>query len=139
MAEGGQPAPNSNPFITIGGTGLQVIDAEGADNFVLPAGTPFQVAMQFTLAGSFAPFLVGLPINYTVSYSFSGRGVPDAPTVTTGPVATVAGQLVYGDPATTANIPAGLPAGLYELSAAVTFGGNPPMAAFIDLPVIEVF
>jgi hypothetical protein len=138
MAHGGQPELGSNPFVGIDATGLQVIDAEGADNFVLPAGTPFKVAMQFTLGGSFAPFLVGLPINYTVSYSFSGRGVPDGPTVTTGPVPTIAGQLAYADPNTTANV-LGLPAGLYELSAAVTFGGSPPMAAFIDFPVIEVF
>ena len=117
-----------------GGSG----DLLGAYGWSRAPGTPFRVAMQFTLGGSFAPFLVGLPINYTVSYSFSGRGVPDGPTVTTGPVATIAGQLAYGDPNTTANV-TGLPAGLYELSAAVTFGGSPPMAAFIDFPVIEVF
>ena len=138
---GGQPAPGSNPFITIDGTNMSLIDpAIGADLTVIPASSTFQVAMEFTLGGSFAAFLVGLPINYSVIYTFAGRGVPDGPALTVGPKPTTAGQFVYGNPDTAATVPANtLTPGLYDVSAAVTFGGAPPMSAFIDVPVIEVF
>jgi hypothetical protein len=139
MSHGGQPGPGSNPFITIDGTNLTLLDPSGADVTVIPGATTFQVAMEFTLAGSFASFFVGLPIQYTVTYTFDGRAVPDGPTLTVGPKPTVAGQLVYGDPDTTVAVPGGsLVPGLYELSAFVTFGGSPPMSAFIDVPVIEI-
>jgi hypothetical protein len=141
MDHGGQPGPGSNPFITIDGTNMTLTDpAIGADLTVIPVGTTFQVAMEFTLAGTFAAFLVGLPINYTIHYTFDGRGVPDGPPLTVGPKPTTAGQLVYKDPDTTATVPANtLPPGVYEVTASVTFGGAPPMSAFIDIPVIEVF
>ena len=140
MDHGGQPGAGSNPFITIDGTNMRLIDPSGADLTVIPTSTTFQVAMEFTLSGGFAPFLVGLPINYTVTYTFDGRGVPDGPTLTVGPRATVAGQLVYRDPDTTATVAANtLAPGVYEVTAVVTFGGAPPMSAFIDIPVIEVF
>ena len=85
MAHGGQPELGSNPFIGIDATGLQVLDTEGADNFVMPAGTPFRVAMQFTLGGSFAPFLVGLPINYLALRRVSpGASPPSARTLAAG-------------------------------------------------------
>jgi hypothetical protein len=32
-----------------------------------------------------------------------------------------------------------LPVGQYEVLAAVTFGGNPPMSAFIEIPVLDVY
>ena len=79
MDHGGQPGPGSNTLITIDGTNMRLIDPSGADLTVIPSSTTFQIAMEFTLAGSFAPFLAGLPINYTVTYTFDGRGVPDGP------------------------------------------------------------
>ncbi len=140
MDHGGQPGAGSNPFITIDGTNMTLTDPSGADLTVIPASTTFQVAMEFTLGGTFAPFFVGLPINYTVTYTFDGRGVPDGPPLTVGPKPTVAGKLVYGGPDTTATVAAGtLAAGVYEVTAIVTFGGAPPMSAFADIPVIEVF
>jgi len=140
MDHGGQPGPGSNTLITIDGTNMRLIDPSGADLTVIPASVTFQVAMEFTLVGSFVSFLVGIPINYTVTYTFDGRGVPDGPTLTVGPKQTTAGQLVYGDPDTTATVPANsLAPGIYEVTAVVTFGGAPPMSAFADVPVIEVF
>jgi hypothetical protein len=140
MDHGGQPGAGSNPFITIDGTNMTLLDPSGADVTVIPATTTFQIAMEFTLGGIFAPFLVQIPINYTVTYTFDGRAVPDGPALTVGPTATTAGQLVYGDPDTTATVAAGtLAPGVYEVTAVVTFGGSPPMSAFIDAPVIEIF
>jgi hypothetical protein len=140
MAHGGQPGPGSNPFITIDGTGLKVIDPSGADTNVIPKGTAFDVAMEFTLGGIFAPPLVNIPLTYTVTYTFDGRGVPDGPAQTTGPKTTTPPQLVYGDPDTKVTVPAAaLAAGIYELTAVVTFGGGFPLSAFIDLAVLEIF
>jgi hypothetical protein len=140
MAHGGQPGPGSNPFITIDGTALKVIDPSGADTNVIPAATAFDVAMEFTIGGIFKAFLVAIPLTYTVTYTFDGRGVPDGPAQTTGPKTTTAGQFTYGDPDTKVTVPAGaLGAGIYELTAVVTFAGGLPMSAFIDLAVLEIF
>jgi hypothetical protein len=140
MSHGGQPGPGSNPFITIDGTALKVIDPSGEDTNVIPAGTAFDIAMEFTIGGTFKSFLVALPLTYTVLYTFDGRGVPDGPAQSTGAKTTTAGQFTYGDPDTKVTVPAtALPAGVYELTAVVTFAGGLPMSAFIDLEVLEIF
>jgi hypothetical protein len=52
----------------------------------------------------------------------------------------VASQTTYGALDTTVTVPAGsLPVGKYELLATVTFGGNPPMSAFIEIPVLDIY
>jgi hypothetical protein len=140
MAHGGQPGPGSNPFITIDGTALKVIDPSGADTNVIPVGTAFDVAMEFTIDGIFKTFLVAIPLTYTVTYTFDGRGIPDGPAQTTGPKTTTAAKFIYGDADTKVTVPAtALPQGVYELTAVVTFAGGLPMSAFIDLAVLEIF
>jgi hypothetical protein len=139
MAHGGQPGPG-NPLVTIDGTALTVTDPSGADTNVIPAATAFDVAMEFTIGGSFKSFLVAIPLTYTVTYTFDGRGIADGPTQTTGPKTTTVGQFVYGDPDTKVTVPAAaLPTGIYELTGVVTFAGGIPMSAFIDLEVLEIF
>ena len=32
-----------------------------------------------------------------------------------------------------------LPVGRYEVLATVTFGGNPPMSAYIEIPVLDIY
>jgi hypothetical protein len=98
----------------------------------------FNVSLEFTLSGTIASGLVGFGLAYYVQYAFSGLGgAPD--TVLNVPNATVPNQLVYGDPGTTATVSAGtLPVGTYELVATVTI----PIiqaAAFVELPVVEIF
>jgi hypothetical protein len=143
MAHGGQPAPpppGTTTSVSIDGTALKVIDPSGADTSVIPVGTAFDVAMEFTIDGSFKSFLVALPLTYTVTYTFDGRAVPDGPTQTTGPKTTTAGKFIYGDPDTKVTVPAtALAKGVYELTAVVTFAGGLPMSAFIDLAVLEIF
>jgi hypothetical protein len=51
-----------------------------------------------------------------------------------------ASSTTYGPPETTVTVPAhSLPVGKYEVLAAVTFGGHPPMSAFIEIPVLDVY
>jgi hypothetical protein len=140
MAQGGQPGPSSNPFITIEPTNLKMTDPSGADTTVIPQGTSFDVAMEFRFGGSFRGFFVAIPLTYTVNYTFDGRGVPDGPLQSTGAKTTIAGQFEYKDADTKVTVPGtALAAGTYELTAVVTFAGGLPMSAFIDLPVISIF
>jgi len=54
--------------------------------------------------------------------------------------ATTAGVLSYGAPDTTVTIAAGsLPVGKYEILATVTFAGNPPMSAYVEMPVLDIY
>jgi hypothetical protein len=142
----GQPQSGTNGFIGIDATAVDITDPSGESKFVIPAGTAFQIAATWALDGSFAPFLVALPINYTVSYAFSGIGVPDGPAQSKGPQPTVAGQLTYdakdaaGNPETEVTVPGtALSPGLYQTTAVVSFGGAPPMSAFVTGPVLEIF
>jgi hypothetical protein len=140
----GQPELNAtNTYLGIDATALDTFDPGGASTQVVERALGFDVAMRFALAGSFANWLVGLsvpsnPIAFTVTYTFTGRGVPDGPNLTcSGNLQP--GKLVYEQPDTRVNVPPNtLAPGLYELGAYVTFGGNPPMAAFIEVPLIEV-
>ena len=135
----GQPQLGTNPFIGIDATAIDITDPSGESKFVIPLGTSFQIAVTWTLGGAIAAFLVGLPISYTVSYSFGGIGVPDGPAQSKGPQSTVAGQLTYAAPDTEITVPGTLPKGLYQTTAVVSFGGAPPISAFVTGPVIEIF
>lgn len=138
LNHGGNPDP-TNVSIGIDSTDLKIVSPAGADTWVIPASDTFTLAMVFTLSGSFASFIANLGVSYTVTYTFSGLGNPDGTplsvTKTTSP-----GQLTYQDPDTTVSVTAGsLPAGKYNVVAAVTFGGAPPMSAYIELPVLDIY
>lgn len=135
----GDPAPGSNPYIGFDATDLVITDPSGPASSVIPVTTPFTVAAVFELSGTLADWLVSLELDYTVAYTFVGRGVPQEETVpVTGKTRT--GQKTYGRGDTDCPMAAGsLQKGLYELSAVVTFGGYPPISAFINYPVIEIF
>jgi hypothetical protein len=136
----GQPQLGTNPFIGIDATAIDITDPSGESKFVIPASDAFQIAVTWVLGGTFASFLVGLPISYTVTYSFAGIGVANGPAQSKGPQATVAGQLTYDAPETEVTVAGGtLTPGLYQTTAVVSFGGSPPMSAFITGPVLEIF
>jgi hypothetical protein len=136
MSHGGNPEAGTNPFVGIDGTGLTITSPNGPD---IPVSDSFEVAMTWELTGIFASWLAGLGLTYTVTYTFAGLGNSDgAPHSVTKN--TVPAQTVYGGPATTVTVPAGsLPTGKYEVLATVTFGGHPPMSAYIEIPVLDVY
>jgi len=121
MSHGGNPEAGTNPFIGIDGTDLKIQSPNGPDSWVIPVTDTFTVSMRWGLSGGFASWLVGLPLTYTVTYTFAGLGNPNGlqHNVTK---TTTAGVLSYGAPDTTVTIAAGsLPVGKYEILATVTF------------------
>ena len=139
MTHGGNPEAGTNSFVGIDGTGLITSSPNGPDTWVIPVSDSFTVAMSWELTGIFAPWLAGLGLSYTVRYRFAGLGNAGGVTHTVTKT-TVAGQTVYGAPETTVTVAAGsLPVGTYEVLATVTFGGHPPMTAFIEIPVLDIY
>jgi hypothetical protein len=137
----GNPGPGSNPVLTIDCTALNVADPAGiAANNIVMATDPFQVSADWTFAGFLASWLVALNIPYTVIYYYEGIG--GGPEGTLGSVAnnTVAGQTAYGAADTTLNVaPNTLASGTYIVTAVVSFNGNPPVTAFTEGPMLQVF
>jgi hypothetical protein len=139
MSHGGNPEAGTNPFVGIDGTGLTIIGPNGPDSWVIPVSDAFTVAMTWELTGIFAHWLASLDLTDTVTYTFAGLGNANGATKTVTKH-TVASKTTYGPPETTVHVPANsLPVGKYEVLAAVTFGGNPPMSAFIEIPVLDVY
>jgi hypothetical protein len=139
MSHGGNPEAGTNPFLGIDGTALSISSPNGPDSWVIPVSDAFTVSMTWELTGFFAPWLAGLGLAYTVTYVFAGLGNGNGTTQAVAST-TVTGQTTYGPPETTVTVPAGsLPVGTYELLAAVTFGGNPPMSAYIEIPVLDIY
>jgi hypothetical protein len=139
MSHGGNPEAGTNPFVGIDGTGLTITSPNGPDTWVIPVSDTFTVAMTWDLTGIFANWLASLGLTYTVTYTFAGLGNANGTELSVTKT-TVAGQTTYGPPDTTVAVPANsLPVGKYELLAAVTFGGNPPMSAYIEIPVLDVY
>lgn len=138
----GQPELNSNPFISVGCNVLNIEDPAGTpSDLIIQANQPFDVWTKFELAGTFANWFTSLPISYSVEYFFEQKGGNnDGSLASVGPKNTIGGQLVYGKAETQATVPANkLTPGLYEISVVVNFNGTPPMTAFADGPVIQVF
>jgi hypothetical protein len=138
----GQPGPGSNPVITIDCTSVQVADPMGSpSNLIIQSTDAFQVTANWHLAGWLANWLVGLGVQYSVRYNYESMGPgPEGTLGVVGPKPTIAAQLNYGAPDTTLTVPAGtLPAGVYRLTAVVSFGGSPPITAFNEGPMIEIF
>ena len=139
MSHRGNPEAGTNPFVGIDGTGLTITSPNGPDSWVIPVSDAFTVAMTWELTGIFKHCLAGLGLSYTVTYTFAGLGNANGATKTVTKT-TVASKTTYGPPETTVTVPANsLPVGKYEVLAAVTFGGNPPMSAFIEIPVLDVY
>lgn len=131
----GNPALGSNPFIGIDSNKIDVTPGPIVAN---ASGQAFQVQTRFELGGLFAPFIVGLGLPYTVTYTYDEiGGANNEGTLGTVSSNTVAGQLVY-DASTALNVPGGtLPKGVYELASVVTFGSGLPMNAFFAEVIIE--
>jgi len=139
MSHGGNPEAGTNPFVGIDGTALTITSPNGPDTWVVPVSDTFTVAMTWELTGIFALWLASLDLTYEVTYTFAGLGNANGTTKSVTKH-TVAGHTTYKAPDTTVSIPAGsLPVGKYELLATVTFAGNPPMSAFIEIPVLDVY
>jgi hypothetical protein len=139
MSHGGNPEAGTNSFVGIDGTGLTITSPNGPDTWVIPVSDSFTVAMTWDLTGIFANWLASLGLSYTVTYTFAGLGNPNGTELSVTKT-TVANQTTYGPPDTTVSVPAhSLPVGKYELLATVTFGGNPPMSAYIEIPVLDVY
>jgi hypothetical protein len=96
------------------------------------------VSMTWELTGVFASWLANLDLAYTVTYTFAGLGNTNGTSLAVA--STTTGSTTYGPPDTTVTVPAGtLPVGTYEVLATVTFGGNPPMSAYIEIPVLDIY
>ncbi len=130
----GNPQLGTNPFAGIDCTQINVTPGP-----IVSKGQPFQVQTRFELGGLLAPFIVGLGLPYTITYTYDEIGGANSEG-TLGSVNnnTVAGQLVY-DAATALNVPAGtLTEGVYQLACVVTFSSGLPMNAFFAEVIIEV-
>jgi hypothetical protein len=139
MSHGGNPEAGTNSFIGIDGTALAITSPAGPDTWVIPVSDAFTVSMTWELTGNFAAWLASLGLAYTVTYTFAGLGNANGTTQSVAST-TIAGQTTYGPPVTTVTVPAGsLPVGTYEVLAMVTFGGNPPMSAYIEIPVLDIY
>lgn len=139
MSHGGNPEAGTNSFIGIDGTALAISSPNGPDTWVIPVSDTFTVSMTWELTGVFAAWLASLGLAYTVTYTFAGLGNANGASLSMAST-TVALQTTYGPPDTTVTVPAGsLPVGTYEVLATVTFGGNPPMSAYIEIPVLDIY
>lgn len=141
MNHGGDP--NLPPLLSIDAPDVKLYEPGTPDQNVLRVGVDFRLALTFELTGTLAITLVNSALVYTVTYAFSGLGIPDGPPLTkTG--TTVPGKLTYADPETEVIVLANtLQPGLYSIAATVMFadqsGAPAPIAAFAELPLIHVF
>ena len=140
----GQPGPGSNPILTIDCTALNLVDLAAPDlpsPLIHQQSQPFGVSANFALAGLFAQWIANNPsVQYTVRYFYESIGPgPDGTLATVGPKP-LGGSTAQGSAQTSATVPAfTLPPGTYQLTTVVTFGGSPPMTAFAQGPMIEIF
>jgi hypothetical protein len=132
----GQPAPGSNPILTFDVTDLEISEPGLPPSVVIPAGTAFNVNVEFEFDGAIAPALMGLAVPMSVYLRYESLGA--GPEGSFGPVnvPTVAGTLDYTG---TVNVPAGNPLtpGSYRLVGAVNWAGS-PVAGFIDSTILEI-
>jgi hypothetical protein len=137
----GQPQPLSNPFIGIDCTALSVVDDDGVPSgLILDKSVQFRLSADWQLSGTFASFIVGLSVAYTVTYFAEQLGGPNDSTLAVVATNTIPGQLSYGAAETTAIIPPNtLSPGTYKLTTVISFGGAPPMTAFFEGQVVEIF
>ncbi|MFN0087700.1 MAG: hypothetical protein ACKVX9_20080 [Blastocatellia bacterium] len=137
----GNPQLGTSIAIGIDCTQFNVVDPAGvASNLIIQTTDSFKVSTQFELGGMFASWIVGMNVPYTITYFYEGMGGAADGTLGTVPRTTNAGQLIYGTADTEYTVPPStLLAGLYKLTVVVSFGGAPPMTAFYEGPMIQVF
>jgi hypothetical protein len=129
-----QPASGTNPFITLSSpTGVVLSSAGLPPTTVFAPGAPFTVSLTASLAGILAPAL-GATASFTFSANAEAIGAGFE-----GPL----GSTVVGPPGVsrTGNIPvAGLPAGTYMITVAVTStnGGVPTAMSGFESTMITV-
>src|SRR6266487_4474311 len=122
-------------------TQLNIADPNGVlSNLIIAQADPFELSAQFILGGNFALWIVGLAVPFTVTYFVDQFGGLNDRQIAAVSGSTVAGQLTYNNAATRATIPGNtLTPGTYKPTVVVSFGGNPPMTAFCEGPVIQIF
>ena len=137
----GEPDVTSNPFISIDCTSLNVIDDDGVPSgIILDKSVQFRLSTDWALSGTFASFIVGLSVPYTITYFAEQLGGPNDSALAVVATNTIPGQLAYGAAQTSATIPANtLVPGTYKLTVVISFGGSPPMTAFTEGSVVEVY
>jgi hypothetical protein len=148
----GQPAPPNNPSI-ISANALQVLEAGQPTNLIIEKDRAFQIAMEFTLGGSIASGLVGVPLTFTIKYYFDELAGPAEGMFPNSPVikTTKAGELTYnattpvGSETVLDVAPNTLTPATYRLNAVVNFAIVTPTVtvpqgfyAFTDGPIIEI-
>jgi hypothetical protein len=134
----GQPDIRPAHVIGVDCTELQVLDPNGEEsNLIIEKNLAFDVQTKFQLGGTWANFIAGLPIPYTVTYYYDCIGSSDEGTLAaTQSLTTVANKLVYdAETKLTVSLPN---AGTYKLTVVITFG-NAPMTAFFEGPIIQIF
>lgn len=151
----GQPAVNSNPFITFDVSSDITIHELPAPNVlgdpasIIPTSSGFRAEVNFDLAGLFALYIAGTGAPYTVTLRAESLGGGFEGDLGSKSGFLVPGQTSYGHghPNQVAvDVPAGsLSPGVYRLAAVVTFTTDathpvhPPMYGFADGPVIEIY
>ena len=142
MQWAGNQYPTSNQLVMIDCTALEVIDPNSlASKYVLPGNQNFSLYVKFHSSGAWAQWLTTLAgVQYTVEFFADQRGGPfDASIAVVGPKPLIAGQTAYSQAETEAIIPANtLPQGVYELTAVVSFGGNPDITGFNEAPLVQL-
>ena len=135
----GQPQKGTNPWIGLDCTNFKVADPAdplGPSNLIIPAGTNFQVAVDFEFDGMLANWLMGTVIPYKVTYYHEGMGAAPEGELGSKSGNTSAGQTLYTGADTRATVSLSDP-GTYRLTAVVTFTG-PPVTAFVEGPMIQI-
>jgi hypothetical protein len=138
----GQPAIGvATTSIGIDATKLEVFDTGLASSRILEATAPFDVETQFELAGSFALWLVSVPLSFKVIYYAESFGPGFEGEIATRTGTTVASKLIY-NAETRATVPANtLTPGTYKLTVVISFAGAAPvpLTAFYEGEVIQIF
>jgi|SRR5579863_6770427 len=156
----GHPQLGTNPWLSLDCTAFTVVDNQGASSFVIaqsplvPGSTSiFTLGVTITFAGALAPWIMSLAVPFTVNFyaeSLTGAGggvligSPNASGAPTGAIqlTTATGTLVYNATAYVDANNLSAP-GTYKLTALVSFSSAgsppPPMSAFQEGPVIEIY
>lgn len=139
-----------DPVFGLDCTLVTVSDNQGNSQIVIeqtpPAGeTPdINLSSTVTFGGILAGFIVGIPISFTVNYFATpvGGGAAGPAPLASKSVTTSPAKLIYSG-ADTQPTPSpkatSLAPGVYNLTAVVSFGGNPPVTAFAEGGLIEIY
>ncbi len=143
----GQPQIGTNPFIAMDCNNLVCNEPGLPSSLIVNAAAPFQLSVNFNLAGSVWPAILALAAavpgpDFQIQYSYESMGAGPEGTLGAVNVNANAGQLNYSAPQTALNIAAGsLPVGTYKLVATVRT--LIPMLGWVtgfqEGPIIQVY